>query len=148
MFGRNRQVTIDPSVYEAEDAARRKRELDGLIAANRRRQLAFDTQQLEAEQGRHDAAVATSRAQLEQCQERAQRLADAQAAWAARRNALKDSVAELRTAISVAESRMDSGQLDEATRAAGERAVFERRLATAERDYAAHMQAQPTPPMR
>jgi hypothetical protein len=144
MFGKNiRTATVDTAVLEAEAAARRKREHDDLTASVRRRQAAFDADRNAAEQGRRQRELDAGRADLEKRQRNAEGLGAAQWAWANRRNALRDEVAELQRAIQGAESRMDSAPMPEATAAAAEGQVLERRLKTAELAFAAHMKSSP-----
>ena len=144
MFGKNhRTVTIDPSVYEHEAEERRARERDAHVASVRQRQAAFDAAEKEKADRRRQLEIDQTEALRAKQQQQAQALQNAQAAWAARRNELRDQVAALRTEVRSAQDRMETAPMDEAVRAAGERQVFERRLLIAERDYAAHMQLQP-----
>lgn len=145
MFGgkNNRTVTIDSSVYEAEAEERRRRELDDLTQANRRRQLAFDTQRNDAEQRRRQLEVDEGRANLEQRDRQLAAQQNAQTVWAVRRNGLRDQIAHLQGALSGAEGRMHSSDMDIAVRAASEADVFRMRLSEAQNAYAAHMTTQP-----
>lgn len=144
MFGRNiRSAVINSSVLEAEDDARRQRDHEEYVASIRRRQLAFDTQQREAEEARHQREVDATTAKREQEQRKAEALQAAQWAWAARRSELRDEVAALRTAIRTAEDRMLTAPMSEATAAASERDVLEHRLTAIEAEYARHVAAQP-----
>jgi hypothetical protein len=139
MFDRNvRAVTVDSSVLEAEDAARRTREHDDLVAANRRRQLAWDTEQRDREQRRHQLEVDATTAKQEAAHRQIAAQQSAQWAWAKRRADLRDHVATLRSAVQSAQSTVDNAPLHEATAAAAALVVHERRLKQAETEYANH----------
>ena len=144
MFGKNiRTATVDGAVLEAEDAARRKREVDDLVAANRRRQAAYDADRNAAEQRRRQAAADEGQALLESRDRLSRAQQNAQTVWAARRAELRSNVIELQSALSGVEGRMHSSDMDEAVRGAAEADVFRMRLSEAELAYAQHLKTSP-----
>lgn len=143
MFGTNRTVTVAGTALEAEDSERRKRDVADLVAANRRRQAAYDADRNAAEQRRRQLEVDAGRALLEQRDRQSAAQQNAQTVWAVRRNGLRDQVAQLQGALRGAEDRMHLSDMDVAVRAAAEADVYRMRLAQAERDLAAHKLTQP-----
>jgi hypothetical protein len=103
-----------------------------------------------ADDRRRDAMLAAEleRQRLASEREQARRQAEAQAAgerqavWARRRDEIRAQVIELERALVNAEQRVQSGDMDEAVRAAGEVPVYRARLEAAQRAYAEHLKPQ------
>jgi hypothetical protein len=108
---------------------------DWFLAAQERAR-ADELARLERDRAASDAHVARQ-------QQQAQAMQDAQRAWAVTRNDLRAKVIELQRLLAGAESRMNSGELDDAVRASGEAEVYRVRLAGAEQAYAQHSQRSP-----
>lgn len=132
--------------YAEEDAAleqRRRDQMQAEHAQTQRRWSSWYQERHDAAERRREAERQASDAERVKRERIAAAQQAAQAAWARERDEIRARVAELRSLLADAQSRVETAPLPDATAAASEVRVYETRLAAAENEFAQHMARQP-----
>jgi hypothetical protein len=120
-----------------------KAQSDAYIQAVRQRQQEWHDKVAAEEQARQDRDRDANAERNRRRAEQHASLQAAQMAWGARRRELQAELDELKARVAGAQGTVDRGAVDDAVRAAGELAVYQRRLALAEENFKIFLRSAP-----